>query len=197
MNRQWLSLADVARTIAQSRGCDVAEARGTLIRELSEGARQSICTRLQRRGGGSAETIEIPAFWWAATTFEEWENKSADAAGDWWFFALGMDFSATINWDESAATDAHCLFEDIKVSEAVQTAPAAAPKNLGGRPTKFAWDDFWVEIVRIAELDNLPPTRAELQRHMIDFCAERFGDNAPEERTIRDKLKKIGHLFQG
>src|SRR4051794_5920971 len=49
-------------------------------------------------------------------------------------------------------------------------------KNLGGRPPKFNWDAFWCHIVEIANTPDGLPDRAELQRHMMDWCAEQWDD---------------------
>jgi hypothetical protein len=77
-------------------------------------------------------------------------------------------------------------------SKATTSPPEPAARNRGGRPPKYDWDAFWVEIVRRANTpDGLPEDRRELQRGMLDWCAETWGD-APEESEIR---KRIGMLY--
>jgi hypothetical protein len=75
---------------------------------------------------------------------------------------------------------------------ATQSSPnAKAPrpgKASGGRPPKFAWDDFWIEIVRIAELDGVPD-RQELHRRMVEFVLN--WPEQPEESEIRKRLSKL------
>ena len=64
--------------------------------------------------------------------------------------------------------------------------------RIAGRPPKFTWDAFWCHIVEIADTpDGLPMDRAELQRHMMDWCAEQWADDAPTDSTVREKLAKL------
>jgi hypothetical protein len=70
--------------------------------------------------------------------------------------------------------------------------PAAPPKNTGGRPLKHDWDAFWIEVAHFAALQELDPKhRAELQRHMMDWTAANMKDPAPDEATIRSRLKRL------
>jgi len=87
-----------------------------------------------------------------------------------------------------------------KIWQKLQDAPdpsfskpmSSKRRNLGGRPPKFTWDAFWCHIVEIANTpDGLPPDRTELQRHMMDWCAEQWGDAAPSDSTVREKLAKL------
>jgi hypothetical protein len=82
----------------------------------------------------------------------------------------------------------------VQPLEAKAASPAAEPviKNRGGRPPKYDWDAFWVEIVRRANTpDGLPEDRRQLQRGMLDWCAQNWGD-VPEESEVR---KRMGLLY--
>ena len=59
-----------------------------------------------------------------------------------------------------------------------------------GRPPKFNWPAFYVEIVVRADLDCLPDTQAELERAMADWCSLTWGE-VPGESTLRQVLSPI------
>lgn len=62
--------------------------------------------------------------------------------------------------------------------------------NKGGRPEKFSWDDFWIEICLIGNtLDGLPD-RLELNKRMLGWVAEVWLD-PPAESTVRNKIAKL------
>ncbi len=64
-------------------------------------------------------------------------------------------------------------------------------KNAGGRPLKFDWDDFWIEVVRfVADSGLADDARVECQKHMLSWTAKRW-DPPPGESTIRQKLVKV------
>ena len=64
-------------------------------------------------------------------------------------------------------------------------------KNVGGRPLKFDWDDFWIEVVRfVADSGLADDARVECQKHMLSWTAKKW-DTPPAESTIRQKLVKV------
>jgi hypothetical protein len=65
------------------------------------------------------------------------------------------------------------------------TSEADSERNKGGRPPTDA-DDFWIEIVRIANTpDGLPEDETELKKRMLEFQPER------SESWVRGKLTKL------
>lgn len=64
-------------------------------------------------------------------------------------------------------------------------------KNKGGAPIQKDWDAFWCHIVELADTPDGLPDRAQLQRHMMDWCADKWGDAASSDSTVRDKLAKL------
>ena len=64
-------------------------------------------------------------------------------------------------------------------------------KRRRGRPQKYDWDAFWREIVKVADMDGLPETKAELVEHMSEWCAITWGEE-PASSVIREK---IAHLY--
>ena len=73
--------------------------------------------------------------------------------------------------------------------------PASADRlapHKGGRPPKYDWDAFIIEIIRIAEDEQLPDTRAELTRRMLDWFVDTYGEQ-PTERLVSER---IGNLYK-
>jgi hypothetical protein len=71
------------------------------------------------------------------------------------------------------------------------SVPEGPAKNRGGRPLKFDWDAFWVEVVRFVDSNGIDPEfRTECQKHMELWTARKWAE-PPSENTIRDKLAKV------
>lgn len=66
----------------------------------------------------------------------------------------------------------------------------APPKNKGGRPREYDWDAFTIEIIRVANLDGLPDSQAELVRHMLEWCLHTWGKE-PAESSVKNRISKI------
>ena len=77
--------------------------------------------------------------------------------------------------------------------KAEQSAPLIPERARGGRPSAAYWDDFWIELVLLADLDELPSDRTKTQRHMMQWAADRAAEAkaAPDEKTIREKLREL------
>jgi hypothetical protein len=63
--------------------------------------------------------------------------------------------------------------------------------NKGGRPPKIDWVNFDGEVVRIANTPDGLPERPALHRHMMDFCSRVWGDDAPADSAVRDRLARL------
>ncbi len=62
-----------------------------------------------------------------------------------------------------------------------------------GRPQKFKWDQFWQEVVSIANTpDGLPERQTDMEGQMLEWCLHNWGAE-PGESTIRTK---IGPLYK-
>lgn len=73
----------------------------------------------------------------------------------------------------------------------LSSAKTPAQKDKGGAPPKFTWDIVIREVMRKVSIDGVPTPgaqRAELQRHIMDFCHQTWGDGAPGDSTVRQKL---------
>lgn len=68
-----------------------------------------------------------------------------------------------------------------------------------GRTRKYNWDEFFAEIVVLADLDKLPSTQSELVAHMAEWCLENWkeqpGETWLKARTalIYKHLRKVGN----
>jgi hypothetical protein len=102
-----------------------------------------------------------------------------------WF--MGQIGQQGVDWSRSAMQKYGVEYSQMTISP----ASIGDDTKKENRLPKFNWDQFWVEIVRMAKLpDGLPEDRDELYRAVGDFCATKFGD-PPGESTIRDKLAML------
>jgi hypothetical protein len=61
-----------------------------------------------------------------------------------------------------------------------------------GRKPKYDWEDFYRQIVLIANTpDGLPETQAELEREMAQWCIDNNWPSEPSESHIRSKISPI------
>ncbi len=68
---------------------------------------------------------------------------------------------------------------------------AVKPRKKGGRPEKYDWDEFWIEVARIANLpDGLPERQGKLVRDMLDWCAKTW-EEIPGETTVKDRIRRL------
>jgi hypothetical protein len=112
------------------------------------------------------------------------DDIEQEIEGKWFIGQIGEQ---GVDWSRSAIRKYGVEYASVKVSPA---APSADPGK-ESRPPKFNWDQFWLEVVRIANTaDGLPEDRGELQRRIVDFCVTRFSD-PPGAAAIRDKLAML------
>ena len=102
-----------------------------------------------------------------------------------WF--IGRIGEQGVDWSRSAISKYGVEYLEVTVSPPEMSDNADTARV----PLKFNWDQFWVEIVRMANTpEGLPEDSGELYRYMADFCAARFS-NPPGEARIRDKLVMV------
>jgi hypothetical protein len=111
--------------------------------------------------------------------------------------------SASYSWGEDELTtpdatisNARARLSDFKhlagSDTALRTGVTVAQDsehNKGGRPPLDA-DDFWIEIVRLANLPDGLPDQHELVPHMLEFSPDR------SENWVRGKLRKLYRRVQ-
>ena len=123
---------------------------------------------------------------------------------DWKFVDIEWDMNCLIKdinhkgetYDYLAYTDIEIdvdYIKDIKLDDSVSQKNV---DNIGvetkkGRPTKYDWDTFYCEVIRIANSpDGLPDTPAELKNTMLDWFNEKYNAH-PTDSLIRTKISKI------
>ena len=62
--------------------------------------------------------------------------------------------------------------------------------NRRGAPSRYQWDDIWVELCAMIFLDGLPETQAELVQHIARWLESR-GKPVPDDSTIKKKIKPL------
>ena len=65
----------------------------------------------------------------------------------------------------------------------------------GGRPPKWDWDAFWVEICRIVYLDGVPSTQAEMVRKIQEWFVQQV-DAVPADSEIKKRVSKLFRVIR-
>lgn len=126
---------------------------------------------------------EIDVDGWCWMDEEENEITYIDIAVSW------EDFIGHFSWYEDRAVKE----PDNDCAEKAHYRPTmnAAPRGRGGRPPKYKWDEFYLELIRLANTpDGLPEKQADLERHMAEWCALAWGQE-PAPSVIRSKLAPL------
>jgi hypothetical protein len=118
-----------------------------------------------------AEPVLIPPDKWEILRPNVKENSAVGG---------GLSFSGVRVFDSQADAKEHSSAGKKSTQQ----------KNRGGRPPKYDWEAFFVEITVRADLDSLPNTQAELERDMAEWCFDAWGEQ-PAESVIRDKISRI------
>jgi len=96
---------------------------------------------------------------------------------------------------ESVGQRPKFLFDTILPSTAPEDAAESpdGPKKKPGRPQEHDWNGFYVEIVRVADMEELPATQADLERRLLRWFQDKFG-REPSESAVRER---IGDIYRG
>ena len=172
-------------------------------RELVEALRAGKLTAWGKRdlGRGALDPvaeykeIERRVFWDELVSVTDWGKVDANPA----------DQNAIMNYQGSTFREVRFEAEDVLrlwpghecsgVDVVVAVAPAKAVQrpqrvNRGGRPAAWDWDAFIREVVRLANSVDGLPSRADLQRHMLEWCELTWG-KSPADSTVRDQIAQI------
>jgi hypothetical protein len=128
-----------------------------------------------------------------------WERGTGIVYSPTWFDRMVCRADLEAHWPDkwkSTAEQFQRSLLDIVQNEIRNALPPPRDllKHRGGRPSRFDWDLFWIEITRYADTDGLP-VRAKLHRHMMNYCAERWGDDAPSDSTVRERLARLYEIL--
>ena len=86
----------------------------------------------------------------------------------------------------------------VRVFRATTLEIAPSPANRqraigrGGRPPKYDWEGFLIEVLRkvVVDYGSELPDRLELHRYMVGWCTENWLEQ-PEESEIRKRVARI------
>ena len=65
-----------------------------------------------------------------------------------------------------------------------------ATQRRGGRPARYDWDEFWVEVCRRLYENSPPKTQSQLAGEMLSWFIDR-GDENIDQRTIEKKIAPL------
>jgi hypothetical protein len=191
----------------------------SLLTIPAELARAGLVRAIGRRCDGAGIPCDrweaIPDYEWADLCIESRRREKPHYSGDLYWRSSGRRAYVFVQlsepdvmreWlDDIFARPSRQPFADVVIPPLCQLDGGPIPKlarpgqkrlQLGGRPPKIDWDLFWIEIVwRANTPDGLPEERAALHKQMMQFCADRWGEEAPGDSTVRDKLSKL--FFRG
>jgi hypothetical protein len=77
-----------------------------------------------------------------------------------------------------------------KANPALEGQIKALEVNRRGAPSKYDWDDIWVELCAMIFLEGIPETQAELVQHVAAWL-EAQGKRVPDDSTIKKKIKPL------
>lgn len=77
-----------------------------------------------------------------------------------------------------------------KANPALADHAAADEINRRGAPSKYVWDDIWVELCVMIFLDGLPETQTALVQQVAAWL-EAQGKPVPDDSTIKKKIKPL------
>ena len=180
MSDEWYTLTQARGQIIAARRCDREEAQQELESDLAENRRQSTGFRVAIPKGKNADASasagqvreEIPRAWW---------NKTA---GSSYVSDVIAYYEANELWSNWGAK-----YIDVLVSDPIQQKT----KNNGGRPAEYNWEEFQVEIVRLANTPDGLPTRAQLTKHLKDWCSANWLKEPPDS-LLREHIALVAHL---
>jgi hypothetical protein len=67
-----------------------------------------------------------------------------------------------------------------------------ALKNVGGRPPKWDWEEFWLELCARLHDEGPPETQAEMIERMQQWFINRRGDH-PADSEIKKRVSRLWH----
>jgi hypothetical protein len=180
---EWRTLAEARGKVMTERRCNEDEAASELESDLAELRRRARGHRIGTDAGPDAETAG-PAI----------GQPDEEIPRNWWVKAAAASYVSDVIplYDKNELWSAwKCKYVNVRVS-ALETHQS----HKGGRPVKYDWDLFSAQVIYIANLPDGLPARPELHRQMMDWCAERWGDNAPADSMVRDRLARLLRLTQ-
>jgi hypothetical protein len=72
---------------------------------------------------------------------------------------------------------------------------ADPPRNRGGRPPKWDWDAFWVEVAAVVHVEGRPETQNDMVRRMQQWFVDTYG-NQPSDSQVKARISKLYQRFK-
>jgi hypothetical protein len=170
--------------ICSRRRLGVAEAENEIRRNIISGRLQCTAVRDGRRVSVGAEELMAADFLYTSGAARD------RTSGEIWHDLTFFSHLAITLWPIGGPAS-------VKPIE-VPAAPAEHPrKNPGGRPSKWSWDQFWIEVTLWAAANDLvhEDSRRELTNHMNEWFAENNGGDSPSDSSIRSRIKDLFDRF--
>jgi hypothetical protein len=112
---------------------------------------------------------------------------------DWPMFLLFTVDSVELTKDPP---DAWLAFQLEPHSFQVLFATSQIPGRQGGRPRKWDWEAFWIELAARVYYEGLPPTDSELAASMLQwFSAHSRDGDAPSDSEVRKRIAQLRRRF--
>jgi hypothetical protein len=73
---------------------------------------------------------------------------------------------------------------------------ADPPRNRGGRPVKWPWEAFWLEVLTIVHGEGLPEIQEDLVKRMQQWFVDTHGDH-PSDSQVRGRISKLYQRLRG
>jgi hypothetical protein len=70
------------------------------------------------------------------------------------------------------------------------SAKDRVPKNVGGRPPKWNWEEFWLELCARVHEEGLPAKQTEMVEVMEQWFVDQRGDH-PAESEIKKRVSRL------
>jgi hypothetical protein len=135
-------------------------------------------------------TVEsIPARRWIKAEIN-WANCTIRylLGGIYTFSQTGPD----IVIDSSLSSPVKVEIDRQTLLDHFRSAAVAATRNVGGRPPKWDWEKFWLELCARIHEDGLPATQAEMVERMGQWFVNDLGDH-PAESEIKKRVSGLWH----
>jgi hypothetical protein len=97
------------------------------------------------------------------------------------------DLQREIPYDYEIRQEQKAKEREAKAQQRVPVPANNSPKNKGGHPLEYNWDEIWVEMCAYLDREGPPETYAALVSHIQTW----LGENAPSKNSIHPKAKAL------
>ncbi len=195
----WELSIDDIETIARTEAEHIAERQG-LLDAHERLTRTTLWVRQQLRGTPPTHDDAVPSI----EVYSDGKERSVDPQAWARPEASKLIRAALVAGDHDLmAKGGGGVSGQLFVSDELIGAPDQATETApdvphpGGRPPKWDWEGFSIELTRRIHDDGLPATQAEMVRNMLDWFSEKTGGNCPAESKVKSKVSKVYRAIRG